>query len=57
MVNNYTFEIGPELSPTGNQGRLRNPLGYLDCKSLAPLPHCEEALGTKEHNWQLWVHL
>ena len=23
--------------------RLRNPLGYLQCKSITPLPHCEEA--------------
>ena len=22
------------------QARLRNPLGYLHCKSVAPLPHC-----------------
>ena len=29
---------------------LKNPLGYLHWKWVAPLPHCEEGWGITEHN-------
>ena len=32
---------------------LKNPLGYLHWKWVAPLPHCEEGWGITEHNCQL----
>ena len=32
---------------------LKNPLGYIHWKWVAPLPHCEEGWGITEHNCQL----
>ena len=38
---------------SSNSNTLEEPPKLLHCKSLAPLPHCEEALGTKGQNYQL----